>query len=323
MSALDRGGTARSSPARWLIVTACWLVACACSTAARALTAPPFVTASLIPDPAPQRVSAARDGSDRMTVEVSLNGQGPFAFVIDTGADRTVVSRELAAQLKLESGQPVLLHGTAGADMTPTAHVAELSLGTRTLRELTAPILGAEALGAQGLLGIDSLHDQRMVMDFRRGAMAVEPSRRESVGRDVIVVRAKSRYGQLVLVDASIDGRPLAVIVDSGAQNTIGNLALERQALGPGGSAQAPAGQVLSVSGQTTPARFGLLPQVRLGGVTMRNLPIAFADLHTFAEFDMNSAPAILLGMDVLRHFDRVVVDFGRRQVSFQVPTAG
>ena len=187
----------------------------------------------------------------------------------------------------------------------------------------TAPTLLAGDLGAQRLLGVDSLHGQRMVMDFRRNLMSVEPSRRWGDGGDTIVVRAKSRYGQLILVDASIDGRPLAVIIDSGAQYSIGNLALQRQVMGLSTAGLAPSTEVISVTGRSTAARFAVLPKVRLGEIDMKNLPIAFADLHTFDKFHMNGGPAMLLGMDVLRQFDRVVVDFGRRQVSFEMPSAG
>ena len=281
---------------------------------------PQFVEGTRIPRPAPDRVAASSDAAMRMTVPVHLNGRGPYPFVIDTGADRTVVSRELADQLGLVSGEPVLLNGTGGVDLTPTARIDQLEVGARRMRDVSAPKLAATDLGALGLLGVDSLRDQRMLMDFHRGAMSVQPSKRRLFGPDVIVVRAMSRYGQLVLVDAAINGRSLAVIVDSGAQNTIGNLALEREVLGGAVSARALDTEVVSVSGRTTPARFANLPQVRIGGVTINNVPIAFADLHTFAEFDMNDGPAMLLGMDVLRHFDRVAIDFGRKEVSFEPP---
>ncbi len=84
-----------------------------------------------------------------------------------------------------------------------------------------------------------------------------------------------------------------------------------------------PPAEVISVSGRSAAARFANLPTVRIGSVQIDNLPIAFADLHTFEEFGMNDMPSMLLGMDVLRHFERVVIDFGRKQVSFQVPTPG
>jgi predicted aspartyl protease len=43
--------------------------------------------------------------TDRMTVEVFINGQGPFNFVVDTGADRSALSTTLAARLGLEPGR--------------------------------------------------------------------------------------------------------------------------------------------------------------------------------------------------------------------------
>ena len=286
------------------------------------LPEPQFGDATRIPRPPPRpdRVRASSDAAERMTVPVRLDGHGPYAFVIDTGADRTVVSRELAEQLGLKPGEPVLLNGTGGVDLTQTARIGELDVGARQMRDVSAPKLAENNLGALGLLGVDSLRDQRMLMDFHHGAMTVQPSKRRLYGPDVIVVQAKSRYGQLVLVDASINGRSLAVIVDSGAQNTVGNLALEAQVLGAGVSPHDLTTEVISVSGRTTPARFAVLPQVRVGGVRINNVPIAFADLHTFAEFGMNDGPAMLLGMDVLRHFDRVAIDFGRKEVSFQPP---
>ena len=279
-----------------------------------------IVEATRIPRaaPTPDRVATANDAAERLTVPVRLNGSGPYPFVIDTGADRTVVSRELAQTLGLQAGEPVLLNGTGGVDLTPTARIDHLAVGARELHDLSAATLAANDLGAAGLLGIDSLRDQRMVMDFRRHTMSVEPSRRRSYASDVIVVRARSRYGELVLVDAAVNGVPLAVIVDSGAQNTIGNLALQRLVTGRNASALTQSVRVLSA-----PAQFADLPHVRVGGAVLNNVPIAFADLHTFAEFDMNGAPAMLLGMDVLRHFDKVVVDFGRKEVSFQVPLEG
>ena len=292
---------------------------------ARTLAVSPGVatTASATQTGGADKVTASTDDALRMTVPVRVDGRGPYAFVIDTGADRTVISRELAGSLGLKPGAPVRLNGTGGVDLTPTARIGALAVGAREMREVSAPTLAQANLGAEGLLGVDSLRNQRMVMDFVHNLMLVEPSKREHFGLDVIVVRARSRYGQLVLVDASIDGAPIMVIVDSGAQNTIGNLALRRLvgADGPG-STRFPA-EVISVSGQVTPAQFANVARVKVGGIILNHLPIAFADLHTFKEFDLNDRPAMLLGMDVLRHFDRVVVDFGRREVSFRFPVDG
>jgi hypothetical protein len=63
-----------------------------------------------------------------------------------------------------------------------------------------------------------------------------------------------------------------------------------------------------------------VLARVRLGGVLISNLPIAWADMHTFDLLDLHDRPAMLLGMDVLRKFDRVSVDFKARRVRFLLP---
>ena len=63
---------------------------------------------------AAETLKITEDRSTRMTLPVKIDGQGPFAFIIDTGADRTVISAELAARLNLPRGAPVTLHGASG-----------------------------------------------------------------------------------------------------------------------------------------------------------------------------------------------------------------
>jgi hypothetical protein len=45
-----------------------------------------------------------------------------------------------------------------------------------------------------------------------------------------------------------------------------------------------------------------------------------FADAHPFKRFDLLKRPAMLLGMDTLRAFRRVSVDFAARKVRFLLP---
>ncbi len=77
---------------------------------------------------------------------------------------------------------------------------------------------------------------------------------------------------------------------------------------------------VVSVSGDKAAAQTDVLPPIRLGGVLVRNLPVAWADMHTFDLLGLRNRPAMLLGMDVLRKFDRVSVDFKARRVRFLLP---
>jgi predicted aspartyl protease len=255
-----------------------------------------------------------------MTVQVMVNGQGPYDFVVDTGAERSALSAELAAELMLVPGPPMVVHGVAGALPTPSALVDNLTVGDRRLESLTVPLLSHANIGAAGVLGIDAVQGQRVVLDFRRGRILVEASAPRGNAFSDIVVHAKSRFGQLVLVDSFFHDQPVLVVVDTGAQNTIGNSALRTRVryepatdrLGQSST------DIFSVTGQVITGDWALVSAVHVGGFEMSHLPIVFSDLHSFARWDLQRQPAMLLGMDVLRQFETVEIDFGRREVRFR-----
>jgi len=113
-----------------------------------------------------------------------------------------------------------------------------------------------------------------------------------------------------------VRGVPVYVILDSGAQNTVGNLALRRLLTRDAGHLYPPT-QIISVTGRSTPAEFADVADMRLGQMTIRNMPLAFASLHTFDRFGLTDKPAMLLGMDVLGLCQKVTVDFKRREATF------
>ena len=59
-------------------------------------------------------VALGQDKINRMTVDVSVSDKGPYRFLVDTGAERTVISRQLAQLLQLEAG---VLRKEMGADV--------------------------------------------------------------------------------------------------------------------------------------------------------------------------------------------------------------
>lgn len=268
-----------------------------------------------------QDIPASADGLSRMTVPVLIDGQGPFPFVVDTGADRTVISRELSRQLGLPEGPAVQMHDTAGVSRVGTSKIASLQIGRREITDINAPVLAAASLGAAGMLGIDSLHDRRLLIDFARRQITISAAEDEpSPDPGAILVRAKRRFGQLMLVDAEARGIRLNVILDSGAQNSIGNAPLRRLLARQGYMEKPVETAVISVTGRSTPAVFAPVSEMTLGGVKIRNIPVAFADLHTFRQFGLARKPAMLLGMDILRHFERVSVDYKRKKVRLLLP---
>lgn len=259
---------------------------------------------------------------ERMTVPVTIgNGAGgaggPWNFIIDTGAQRTVISRELANVLKLNRGRDVMMTAMAGTSQVRTAVIPSIRVSTLGAEMIEAPALDARHLGAPGMLGIDALQGHKVSIDFAGGTMAVSPSikRNRSIAAapDEIVVRARSYMGQLVVTDARYRGTPVRVILDTGSAVSVGNAALEKLARKDGTPLQ-----MVDANGTAMQVQYTQLPVVSFAGLEIRNLPVAFAAAAPFRQFRLDKRPALLLGMDALGLFKRVDIDFANRELRLQ-----
>lgn len=263
-------------------------------------------------------VAIGTDRHDRMTVPVRIGENGPFNFLIDTGAQNTVLSKALAAQLSLVSTGRARLVGIAGTEMVDTVDIDEIGLGRRSYYSLLAPLLDQAHIGADGIVGLDTLQGQRVLLDFKRRLITIDDAKNLGGNRGFdIIVTAKRRSGQLIMADAVIDGVPTDVVIDTGAETSIGNPALQRAM-----SRRRSQGtsMLVSVTGQQIEAQMGSGRKLVVGNMTISNLLIAYADAPAFAALDLDKRPALLLGMRDLRTFDRVAIDFATRKVLFDLP---
>jgi predicted aspartyl protease len=276
------------------------------------------------PPVAPAEELAFADRDTRMTVPVSVAGAGPYAFVVDTGAQRSVISRQLANTLGLPAGRRIRLIAISGADEVDTVVVPSLSVGPLGGIGIEAPALDENDLGARGILGIDSLQGHRLAIDFDHARMTVVPSTSRDVrpreDADTIVVRARSMFGQLVVSDARLGGRRVRVILDTGASLSMGNMALRR--LARKGRDTAPA-VVTSVLGTSMSMEIAVIGTLELGRATFSGLSVAFSDAAPFRAFALQDKPALLLGMDALKLFRRVDIDFANRELRLEMPRGG
>lgn len=269
-----------------------------------------------------QDIAFKIDRNDRMTVPVRLGGKGPYRFLVDTGADRTAVSTAIAAELGLTAGPMATLHSVTGASPVRTANVPSLELSPDRSRSVEAPVLEAVNMGADGILGVDSLRSQRVMFDFRTRVISIVPSakRQERDEDGTIVVRGNLKRGHLIVTKATINGLPMTVILDTGSEITMGNQALRakleaRKRLGLGDRVE-----MTSVTGQTLVGDAFHMKSVKIGDVEMKDLVILFADAAIFHTLDMDDRPAVLLGMNAMRSFNKISIDFARKQLRMVVP---
>lgn len=264
-------------------------------------------------------------GSDipgRLTVPVTIAGEGPFPFTIDTGAERSVISNELAALLKLGRGKPVRVTSITGSGSVATVVIPALRVGPVEVQRIEAPSFRGYNLGAPGLLGLDLLAGHAIRIDFETAQMRLigASARPRGFGNnpDEIVIRARNQFRQLVVTDAYFRGKRIRVILDTGTAVSLGNLAMQRLV----GEQREPAGAITltSVTGAKLEADYAVVKDVTVGGVVFQTLPVAFNDAAPFAAFGLRNRPALLLGMDALRQFRRVDIDFANREVRVSLP---
>ena len=267
-------------------------------------------------------IALSTDKKQHLTVGVTLAGNGPFPFLVDTGAENTVITRELADQLGLRDGPARTLHSLGGSRTVRTSVIPHIAISDVQERDITVSAVARRYLEADGIIGLSSLTSQRLELDFKTGAMTLAPSRErpEKWEGESIVVSARSRLGQLILTQASVGADEVLVILDTGNDFSVGNAALRRllsrRQLANRG-AQGMVG-LTDVNGNKTQLDYLTIDQLRIATLSFQNVPVGFADARVFEVLDLRSQPALLLGMDVLRLFGRVSIDFGNRRVRFQ-----
>lgn len=264
----------------------------------------------------------------RMGVRVNVGGRREPLFVIDTGAERTAISDRLAAELNLQPGPPVLVHGITAAEMVRTVELPRLDFSGRRFIRLTPPVFPFEVLGADGLLGLDVLSRFRLTLELRQRRVMLAPSGPDIVVRGIAFGRASrvrnniadtrsGRFGQLILTSVQVDGVDAVAFVDSGAQYSIGNLALMRAVDARVGPAARQPIRVYGVIGQSMMVDSGSVSSLRLARRELGATPLLFGDLHAFQVLNLIEQPALLLGADILTRFSRITLDYGQSRMVF------
>lgn len=265
----------------------------------------------------------AREVSTRLNVDVRVNGRGPYRFVVDSGADTSVVGLRIAHDLQLPMGTPVILNATTSRNVVDRVKVAALGIGSSVIADLEIPALRESDVGGDGLIGIDALTDQRLMMDFEAHQVRVEDAHKPVKAEPGdIVITAKRIKGQLILTQVRAATVPLNAVIDTGSEVTIGNLALRDRLLGRHGTRFWTV-QATGVTGVSVPLQMAVVSRLQLGPVTLQDVPIAFADVPPFKLFGLADQPSLLLGTDLLETFRRISLDFRARKVRFQLRRCG
>ncbi len=288
-----------------------------------------------MPQPTPpgrpdaSKMSAGTDRAQRLTVGVKINGRGPFRFVVDTGADRSVIAEDVATYLNLPRGPQVLVEGVVRTVPADTVKVARLVVGPATLQDISVPVLPRSQLMADGYLGLDVIDGYRVTLDFKNSELQLSmplhfPRHLMLFGGwirpDEVMVPVNGKSGHLRALDCFVDGIRAIAFVDTGAEISIVNSQLFDALVGNDPSYVRQNTVSLSgVTGGIVTGRVTTLKRIRLSALTFMNGAVAIVDLQIFDLWGLSDRPALLIGMNWLRQFSKVSIDFGRKELRFDL----
>jgi predicted aspartyl protease len=262
-----------------------------------------------------------RDQIGRIWAPVWINGKGPFRLVLDTGANHSGVTAQVAELLgiPLDQSRPVLLRGVTGIATVPTIRVGSFTVGDLTLSPAILPIVTDAMGGAEGVLATDEFKDKRIVVDFKHDQIDIRRSHNERARSHFVTIPLERSEARLLMFHALVGGVRIQAIIDTGGQRTIGNLAM-RYALVRRYSQGTPV-QIFDVTAEVQTGEAFPSPPIQLGSIEILGARITYGEMQIFERWDLTKEPALLIGMDVLGLLDTFIIDYRRHELQLRMRT--
>jgi predicted aspartyl protease len=271
--------------------------------------------------------------SGRFAVQVYLNGKGPFDFLLDTAATRTIIYEHARARLGLPADRsaPIDIFGITGDVMAPSLRLHELKVADARIE---SPIIAVvhdapdEPDAPDGVLGLDVLGRYFVVLDRAAGRMRLYAHASDAPAeylawRSTPMTRIRPRRlpVELWAVDATVNMKKATAVVDLGAGVTIINWELARQ-LGLREDdfifSPLPA-EIQDVLGKTAPVVLASNVRVWIDRRAWYEQTVLVADAPIFRLLDLASTPAGLVGPGLFAD-DSLAIDFEHHRLYLAPP---
>jgi len=281
---------------------------------------PTELPAVTVAAPEPRYVAPTRrDRIGRIWAPVLIDGHGPFRLVLDTGASTSAVTQRIVDELGLPVDEnSIKLRGVTGTAIVSSVKVDMLEVGDLLVTGARLPVVADAFGGAEGVLGTEGLDDKRITIEFRKDRITIMRSRGQEAppGFTTVPFRANRRGG--MQVEARVGPVRTTALIDTGAQMSVGNLAL-REALT---RRRKEAGELQeAIIGVTEDIQYASrvrIPTIVAGSLLVSGAHINFADLFIFEHWKLDGRPSILIGMDVLGVLDTLIIDYRRRELQIR-----
>ena len=266
------------------------------------------------------RGATRTDSSGRAVALININGEGPFRFIIDTGANRSVLSQALATRLGLAHSGEGVVHSIDGAQPAMMVNVDALSFGALRLSSGETPVLDGPMLGGEhGLLGVDGMAGRLLHVDFTKNCVEIYENARQVSTKGWLSVPARMRFGSLLMVPGDIMGVKVNVLIDTGSEISLANGHF-REALRNVGarSIEYRNGHAFTFGRPIVLAERVWTPRLYLGRTIISGVNAYIGDFHIFELWGLQDEPTLLIGMDVLERSREMAIDYENGVVYFR-----
>jgi predicted aspartyl protease len=163
-----------------------------------------------------------------IVIPMMAGGEGPFDFILDTGADTTVVDSSLASKLSLQPLNRVQQTTLAGAQALTVSSMPNLAVGPAQVENL--PVLVQDLSGLhkidshiEGIAGQDFLSHFNYLIDYRKRVVRIEQGNeiRASIEGDRVPIEVSGRRMIVALEAQSAERANLRFLLDSGANSIV------------------------------------------------------------------------------------------------------
>lgn len=249
----------------------------------------------------------------RPVVQLFVNGKGPYPFVVDTASTTTAIFQNLAKDLGLqtEPNQSARVFSLAGVESHPIATLERVDIGNLTFESVEVVIFEDwESLPDTpgGILGSDVLSNFFLLIDNQSRMMSLydaetPPSQLVRYWNQSTITTDNFGFdgGVLYLLEATTTGRSFPLIVDTGAETSIGNFAfLNQLPTMPPTPLSKRGTQVTDVADNETVTYLLNVPSMRTGEIRWRNITFFVSRARIFEELGYKDKPMALVGFDTL-----------------------
>lgn len=252
--------------------------------------------------------------NDLIIIKATLNGKGPFRFLLDTGASHHVMTPELADSLGLKARDSgVLDSGGPVKGNAQLVQVAEVGIGTFKLTKQSFFVTPFPArFQFQGFLGAELFKHFVVCIDFRQTLLTLTVPRFFHRRNHGIALPIRFHEGLIPQLNAEVDGNAGLFKLDTGYN---GSLALfrkfidEHQLLAKYNPRKSETG-VRTLTEETNEMPSAEIREFKLG-------PLALGDIHATFFLDKEGSNSIFagaVGTGVLKKFI-VSIDYEKRRL--------